>query len=212
VMHRQFNEQHLKRRARYLSELEIREVSSVDRAANPGARVLLLKSDNPRKESQMSLQQIIRKSFELRARNKLDKFTLAKLHRDRATELGMTLAKYYDTAEGRQAQTDAVSAEHYEQVVSSSNGDGYARVTKARRNRETKEPVAMGEHAIHHDDPGEDRRDNDGVEEWEKYVGEYRTKYKLDKHRAYDAAMKSPKGQALFARAKSGASYPVDDR
>jgi hypothetical protein len=38
VMHRQFNEQHLKRRARYLSELEIREVSSVDRAANPGAR------------------------------------------------------------------------------------------------------------------------------------------------------------------------------
>jgi hypothetical protein len=207
-MHRQFNEPHLKRRARFLRGLEIQEVSSVDRGANSGARVLLMKSDH-QQENPMSLQQTIAKSADLRAQGRISKFDLAKMHQARATELGMTLAKYYDTAEGRRACIDAIACENFERMVRASNGDAYPLVEKARRSRETKEPVAMGEHAIHHDGPGDDRRA--AADELEKFVGELMSTYKIDKHAAYDQALRTARGQKLMARANSAASYPVDD-
>jgi hypothetical protein len=186
VMARQIHEPHLRRRLKYLRGLEINEVSSVDRGAAIGARVLLMKSDNP-KETPMSLQETIGKSFDLRRTGKINKFDLARMHQRRADELGVPLHKYYETTEGRQARDEAISAENFERTLKTSNGDGHAQAAEKRRNDEAKEPVALGEHQIH-DDGGDDR---DAAAELEKFVGGLMAAHKIDKSRAYDAALKT---------------------
>jgi hypothetical protein len=74
----------------------------------------------------MNLEQIIAKSFTLRAQGKISDYTLAIAHQERAKELGVSLQKYYDSDEGKKALKAATSSAYFEsqRVGSSGNGHG----------------------------------------------------------------------------------------
>ena len=94
------------------------------------------------------LSRVIEKSFALRAKG-MTAAELSKAHFDRARELGVSLSKYYESNEGKEARDVAIACETYERAIANSNGDGYGgtvnkiREVEIRKVRENKEPFAM---------------------------------------------------------------------
>jgi len=102
------------RKVHRLRNLRIDEVSSVDRGAGVGVKVLLTKTH---KEGSMSLQETIGKSFGLRASGQLSDFDLGVMHQKRAAELGKSLSEYYASGKGQRALSAAVKSAYYEGQV-----------------------------------------------------------------------------------------------
>jgi hypothetical protein len=115
---------------RRLINLEILEVSSVPAGAGRGVTVELVKRQTG--VSEMNLQQIIAKSFALRAEGKISDYTLAIAHQERAKELGIPLAKYYDSDEGKKALKAATSSAYFESQTLGSSGNGYPGLDEVR--------------------------------------------------------------------------------
>jgi hypothetical protein len=70
------------------------------------------RSSHEEREANMTFEEAIAKSIDLRARGHLSDFDLGILHQKRAEELGISLAKYYDSPEGAKA-SKAANASHY---------------------------------------------------------------------------------------------------
>jgi hypothetical protein len=73
----------------------------------------------------MSLQDQIAKSFEARANGTMTDFEVGILHQERAKELGISLAKYYDSPEGLKALQAATKASYFQMQFESHTGDGH---------------------------------------------------------------------------------------
>jgi hypothetical protein len=96
-----------RRKARRLKGIVVEEVSSVSAGAGRGVTVQLIKRDTysgyEERKPNMTFEEAIAKSLDLRASGHLSDFDLGILHQKRAQELGISLAKYYDSPEGAKA-------------------------------------------------------------------------------------------------------------
>jgi hypothetical protein len=138
---------------RVLRNIKVDEVSSVDRGAGHGVRVMLTKGDPVRKwdgkgqlgdrgyryvenvekgNNQMSQLQQIGKALEARARGEVSDIDLAKQHQALAVDafpqcrsIGEALAKWYGTAPGQAALTGAQHYKSYELQKRSQCGDAW---------------------------------------------------------------------------------------
>jgi hypothetical protein len=129
------------RRVDRLTKLRIEEVSSVDRGAGHGARVLITKRHE--RTDDMSLQEKIAKSFELRASGQLDDFSLAIMHQRRANELGKSLGEFYASNEGQTALQAALKSSYFEKQTEIAAGNGHEAFNEAmKRSPKRKKPGA----------------------------------------------------------------------
>jgi len=212
------------RRPRRVSALKIQEVSSVDRGAGEGCNVVLTKSWDGKGQSgnrgftyrsePMNLQQTIAKSFELRAKGQLSDFDLGLMHNQRASQLGLSIAQYYDTTEGRQARDSAILAKNFQDQMSSACGNGYWPATtqfaKEQSGEEIEEPFHRGIRSpkLHHDSPtGVDGDSDDPDSELEKLGQAYRRANpgaSLTKEQAVmHVSLNTAEGRKLFAASKA---------
>ncbi len=118
-----------------LRKLEIGEISSVDSAANPHARVVIRKGYTPphvERDNTMTISRLITKAEQLRADGQISDYTSALLHQTLALEafpespnVGVALAKFYGTARGKQLLHGSVSKNYDEIQKRSAVGDAF---------------------------------------------------------------------------------------
>jgi hypothetical protein len=133
------------RRPRYLKGLSISEISSVDRAANPGARVSgprltefykqILRKREQQEQPDMQTAPVhvqIRKAQELRSSGRIDDYTAAQLEQDLALKmfpdspsLSHALNKLYNTEIGKRLCKSNVSAAYTDLQKRCATGDGF---------------------------------------------------------------------------------------
>jgi hypothetical protein len=133
-----------RRKARRLKNIRIDEVSSVDVGAGHGVEVRLMKRDTghvERKETNMSLQSLIAKSLSLRASGELSDFDLGIVHQERAKELGISLAKYYDSPEGARALKAANASHYFNMQYEGHVGNGHPAVNELDARKRNPKPV-----------------------------------------------------------------------
>jgi hypothetical protein len=193
-------------RPRRITKLSVDSVDVVDHGAGIGTNIKIMKRDQ--QEDNMSTRETIAKSFQLRAQGRLSDFDLGILHQRRAAELGMTLAKYYDSDEGRQARDTAIVTKNYADQVRSAHGDGW-RVAKKMEREEPfdKEPrvhAVSGGSPVGDDDDGDD--DGQVARQIEGMVMRLMEKNPgMTKDQAHLHIAATPEGKALLSRAHQAA-------
>jgi hypothetical protein len=126
------------RRFKLLRDMKIAEVSSVDRAANPGARVVLMKRDTSEKgNGTMTMQDQIAKSLGQAATGEITFAKAASEQMDRALSMfpqsksaGAAMAEYLKTETGRRDVQNLKDLEFLRSQWDNRIGDGATAVLK----------------------------------------------------------------------------------
>jgi hypothetical protein len=156
------------RKRRLLSNLDIEEVSSVDRGAGVGVRAVLLKRNHDQEEftpmdNEDMLAARIAKSTADRQEGRISHAELAAQHQVVARKMfpdaknaGVALTKFYDSEIGKRALQDANASFHNDLHNAYRIGDGDLAVQKMNDEdwqHDRIEPADKGECEISHDHP-----------------------------------------------------------
>jgi hypothetical protein len=117
---------------RLLRNLEINEVSSVDRGAGFGVKVLLLKrnGETERTEPMSALEQVAKGLSDV-AMKRRTAFEVAQDHQRLAREDSMSLDQWYQTEIGKSALAGLAHTETVAKMTANACGDGYRAVQKS---------------------------------------------------------------------------------